>query len=75
MRTQYLIECQLKVSSNRMFQVPSNSETSNGKANKRMEVYRVDKDLWMCRIKASQMQLDETRNEIFSLVNHTIESY
>lgn len=34
-----------------------------------MEVYRVDKDLWMCRMRASQMQLAEVQSEIAHLVN------
>lgn len=46
-----------------------NIEASNGKIRRRMEVYRVDKDLWMCRMRASQMQLAEVQSEIAHLVN------
>lgn len=33
-----------------------------------MEVYRMDKERWMCRFKASRAQLAEMQNEIAALV-------
>lgn len=44
-------------------------EASIGKFSKQIEVFRIDKDRWMQRFKASRNQLAELNNEIGQLVS------
>lgn len=44
-------------------------EASIGKFSRQMEVYRIDKDRWMCRFKESRAQLAEAQNTIATLVS------
>lgn len=44
-------------------------EASIGKFSKQIEVFRIDKDRWMQRFKASRNQLAELNNEIAQLVS------
>ncbi|XP_055321638.1 kinesin-like protein KIF18A isoform X2 [Sitodiplosis mosellana] len=50
-------------------------EASIGKFSKQIEVFRIDKDRWMCRFKASKTQLAELQIEIASLNNPILETY